>query len=269
GTSAIGLYLEDPRDGRDLFEALQDTGKPVVALIGGRSDQGRQAAASHTGGMVSDTRVWSALARQTGIALVTSQDDLISVLDFFDLHARRAGPDTADVLVIGPSGGASVLAADVFDAAGLTLGGLPDAARTALRELGLGAGTSLANPLEVPVGPRTDPDLVRRAVTAIVGHRPYADVLAHVNVQSFFTYGTSAEPLLGYARGVAALQEERGDLRVTLVTRNAECAPAGVEDDVRAIARAAGVPVYRSMEAAAACVAAARNMRERSGHGQA
>jgi acyl-CoA synthetase (NDP forming) len=255
--SAIGLYLEDPRDGRDLFEALQDIRKPVAALIGGRSGQGRKAAASHTGGMVSDSRVWSALARQTGIAVVTSQDDLIGVLDFFDLHAGRAVPDGAsDVLVIGPSGGASVLAADVFDAAGLTLAALPEPARTALRKLGLGAGTSLANPLEVPVGPRSDPDLVRRAVAAITAHRPYADVLAHVNVQSFFTYGTSADPLLAYARSVAALQEERDDIRITLVTRNAECGPAGVEDDVRAIARAAGVPVYRSMEAAAVAVAA-------------
>jgi acyl-CoA synthetase (NDP forming) len=285
GTSAIGLYLEDPRDGRDLFETLRDTAKPIVALIGGRSDQGRRAAASHTGGMVNDARVWSALARQTGMSIVTSQDDLIGVLDFFDLHAARV-PDGTDVLVIGPSGGASVLAADVFDAAGLTLGALPGEARTALRELGLGAGTSLANPLEVPVGPRSDPDLVRRAVTAIMRCRPYGDVVAHVNVQSFFTYGTSADQLLGYARGVTALQGDRPDLRITLVTRNAECAPAGIEEEMRAIARAAGVPVYRSMEAAATAVAAlrrtARTTRrtkerqtaerrtgERSGHGQA
>jgi hypothetical protein len=113
-------------------------------------------------------------------------------------------------------------------------------------------------------------------VTAIAGHRPYADVVAHVNVQSFFTYGTSADPLLGYAHGVAALQGDRADLRITLVTRNAECAPAGIEDEMRAIARAAGVPVYRSMEAAATSVAALRRTTrtrrrtgERSGHGQA
>ncbi|HEX2316022.1 MAG TPA: acetate--CoA ligase family protein, partial [Thermomonospora sp.] len=73
-TSAIGLYLEDPRDGRALFEALRRTGRPVAALVGGRSGQGRRAAASHTGGMVSDARIWPALAAQTGITLVTGQD---------------------------------------------------------------------------------------------------------------------------------------------------------------------------------------------------
>ncbi|KAB2341795.1 acetate--CoA ligase family protein [Actinomadura rudentiformis] len=269
-TGSIGLYLEDPRDGRGLFEALRHVHKPVVALIGGRSGQGQKAAASHTGGMVSDTRVWSALGEQTGMAIVTSQDDLIGTLDFFDLHGGRSAPGTPpgtqkEILVIGPSGGASVLAADVFDAAGLDLAALPEEARVALKELGLGAGSSLANPLEIPVGPRGNPDLVRLAVTAILAERPYADVITHVNVQSFFTFGSSADPLLAYTRSVGKLQEELPATRITLVTRNAECAPAGVEDAVREVARAAGVPVYRNMEAAAVAVAAGK----RSAHGTA
>src|SRR5258708_39233744 len=74
-TSAVGLYLEDPRDGRGLFDALRATRLPVVALVGGRSGQGQKAAASHTGGMVSDTRIWGALAAQTGMSVVPSQDD--------------------------------------------------------------------------------------------------------------------------------------------------------------------------------------------------
>lgn len=264
-TSTIGLYLEDPRDGRGLFETLRRIGKPVVALVGGRSGQGQRAAASHTGGLVSDTRVWSALARQTGTALVTSQDDLIGALDFFDLHAHRKAPGTPEVLVVGPSGGASVLAADVFDAAGLKLAALPEAAKDALKALGLGVGTSLANPLEIPVGPRGNPDLVRHAVGAILATGAYADIVAHVNVQSFFTYGDSAAPLVAYTRAVGALQAELPDVRITLVTRNAECAPAGVEDAVRDAAREGGVPVYRSMEAAAAAIAAGKTHSGRNG----
>ncbi|MBW8483704.1 acetate--CoA ligase family protein [Actinomadura sp. PM05-2] len=267
--SAIGLYLEDPRDGRGLFEALRATGKPVVALVGGRSGQGRTAAASHTGGMVSDARIWPALAAQTGASLVTSQDDLIGALDLLDLHAARDVPGTPEVLVVGPSGGASVLAADVFDGAGLAVAGIPDAAREALRGLGLGAGSSLANPLEIPVGPTGDPAFVRRAVHAILAERPFPDVIAHVNVQSFFTYGDSAESLVAYARSVGVLQSELPGARVTLVMRNAEYAPPGVEDEARAAARAAGVPVYRSMEAAAVAVAAGKRYASRSVDGTA
>lgn len=248
-TSVIGLYLEDP--GAGLFEALKETTKPVVALVGGRSAQGHRAAVSHTGAMIGDSRVWDALAEQTGIALVAAQDDLIGALDLLDLHAHRT-PEGDGVLVVGPSGGASVLAADALDRAGLTLRPLPDT------DLKLGAGTILGNPLEIPLGPRGRSELVREVVTTIQRAEPYPDVITHVNVQSFFTYGHSVAALLAYAGQVAALQEELPGTRVTLVTRNSECAPPGVEDEIRAIARAAGVPSYRSMEAAAVAVAAGR-----------
>ncbi|MDR8414633.1 acetate--CoA ligase family protein [Nonomuraea sp. 3-1Str] len=254
-TRAVGLYLEDPREGRALYEALAATTLPVALLVGGRSAQGRRAAASHTGGLVGDGRIWRALAEQTGATLVGSQDDLIGVLSFFQAHGTRSVSGDG-VLVIGPSGGASVLAADAFDRAGTRLDPLPGEALADLRGLGLGAGSTLANPLEVPVGPRARPDLVPSAVAAILRRRPYRDVVAHVNVQSFFTYGTAAEPLLEYARALGRAQDELSGTRFTLVTRNGECAPAGVEDEVRGIAARAGVPVYRSMEAAAVAVAA-------------
>ncbi|MFI9554976.1 acetate--CoA ligase family protein [Nonomuraea endophytica] len=255
-TTAVGLYLEDPRDGRALFEAVAGCPKPLVMLVGGRSAQGRRAAASHTGGLVGDGRIWQALADQTGTTLVASQDDLIGVLSYFQSHARRLlFGDTGGVLVVGPSGGASVLAADVLDRAGLRLDPLGEDATDALRGLGVGVGSSLANPLEIPVGPRGRAELVREVVGAILGRQPYLDVVAHVNAQSFFTYGTRAEPLLEYARALAAAQEDVR-ARVTLVVRNAECAPGEVEEEVRRIVAVAGIPVYRSMEAAAVAVAA-------------
>ncbi|NUT12548.1 MAG: CoA-binding protein [Nonomuraea sp.] len=248
-TKAIGLYLEDPRGGRELHEALRASEAPVVLLVGGRSSQGQRAATSHTGGMVSDLRVWEAVAAQTGTALVSCQDDLIGVLAFFQAHGSRV-TDGDEVLVIGPSGGAGVLAADAFDRAGVRLGPLPSGA---LDGLGLAAS---GNPLEVPVGPRGRPELVPEVVEAIVRRRPYADVVAHVNVQSFFTYGDAPEPLYAYARALAGAQRALPRVRITLVTRNGECAPPGVADEAGRIAAAAGIPVYRSMEAAAVAVAA-------------
>ncbi|WP_424535377.1 acetate--CoA ligase family protein [Sphaerisporangium viridialbum] len=267
-TSAVGLYLEDPRGGRALFEALMAVrGRmPVAMLVGGRSAQGRRAAASHTGGLAGDGRVWRAVAGQSGAALVTGQDDLIGALAFFQAHAARAVPGDPGVLVIGPSGGANVLAADVLDRAGLALGPLPERAREALTALGVGVGSSLANPLEIPVGPRAPAELVRDAIGAIVSRRPYPDVVAHVNVQSFFTYGDAAEPLYAYARHLAEAQALLPGTRVTLVTRNGECAPPGVEDEVRAIASGAGIPVYRSVEGAAVAIAAGKRFaRARTG----
>ncbi|MEV0829833.1 acetate--CoA ligase family protein [Nonomuraea rubra] len=271
-TRAIGMYLEDPRDGRELYEALRTAGKPVVLLAGGRSGQGRRAAASHTGGLVSDRRIWEAVAEQTGATLVSGQDDLIGVLAYFQAHGTR-GPDGdrahgtgtgggervhgtdagggEQVLVVGPSGGASVLAADAFDRAGVRLDPLPSDRLGALSGLGV---VATGNPLEVPVGPLGRAGLVADVIDVLAG--PYRDVVAHVNVQAFFTYGNAPEPLYDYTRALAAAQAARPGVRITLVTRNGECAPAGVEDEVGRIAAAAGIPVYRTMEAAAVAVAA-------------
>ncbi|MCP2361039.1 acyl-CoA synthetase (NDP forming) [Nonomuraea thailandensis] len=249
-TRAIGMYLEDPRDGRELYEALRTAGKPVVLLVGGRSGQGQRAAASHTGGLVSDRRIWEAVAEQTGATLVSGQDDLIGVLAYFQAHGSRAAGGE-QVLVVGPSGGASVLAADAFDRAGVRLGPLPGDRLDALRGLGV---VATGNPLEVPVGPLGRAGLVTDVIDALAG--PYRDVVAHVNVQAFFTYGTAPEPLYDYTHALAAAQAARPGVRIILVTRNGECAPAGVEDEVGRIAAAAGIPVYRTMEAAAVAVAA-------------
>ncbi|MBB6172936.1 acyl-CoA synthetase (NDP forming) [Nocardiopsis mwathae] len=278
-THVLGLYLEDPRDGRALYEELSAArGRlPVVALVGGRSAQGRRAAASHTGAMVGDARVWRALARQCGVALVDGPGALIDALDFCDLHARRPVGGGPDVLVVGPSGGAGVLAADVFDAVGLSLGPLTGQARAALRDLGLGAGTPLSNPLEVPLGPRSATDLVRRAVESVESaatatfRPPFPDVVAHVNVQSFTTFAGSGRSapsrtaagltgLLEYVDHIAALQAALPGSRVTLVLRNTECGPPEVADDARATARAAGVPTYPTLEAAAAAIRAGKTV---------
>ncbi|GAA1072216.1 acetate--CoA ligase family protein [Nocardiopsis composta] len=271
GTGVLGLYLEDPRDGRALVEALHAcAGRlPAVALVGGRTAQGGRAAASHTGGMVRDARIWAGIAERCGLALVDGQEALIGALDFLELHAHRPAGGGPGVLVVGPSGGASVLAADVFDAAGARLEPLPGAARAALRVLGLGAGAPLGNPLEIPLGPRGRKDLARLACAAVAAAVPAGalpDIAAHANVQSFATFaapgadggGAVREGLLEYLSHLAALQEELPASRVTLVLRNPECGPPELLDALRPAARRAGIPCYTSMEAASAAIAAGK-----------
>ena len=97
---------------------------------------------------------------------------------------------------------------------------------------------------------------VRDAAAAICSRHGYADLVLHFNVLSFFTFGNSVESLLAYVRCAGELQGGLAGTRVTLVLRNVDCAPPGVEQEARALARAGGVPVYRSMEAAAVAIAA-------------
>ena len=92
-TKVIGLYLEDVKDGRRFFETLRDAPrKPVVILRGGRSSQGRVAAASHTGAMAGDDRAWRALSAQTACVLVETVDAFIDALlafQFLALHPAQ------------------------------------------------------------------------------------------------------------------------------------------------------------------------------------
>ena len=56
GTNLVLAYLEDVADGRAFVEAARSVSDatPVVALKAGRTEAGLQAAASHTGALVSD-----------------------------------------------------------------------------------------------------------------------------------------------------------------------------------------------------------------------
>jgi hypothetical protein len=85
------------KDGRRLFDILRKAHrakKPVVILKGGRTQQGLPAAASHTGSLAGDDRVWVALARQTGCMLVDTLDHFIDTLLIFQtLTPRPQRPD--------------------------------------------------------------------------------------------------------------------------------------------------------------------------------
>ncbi|HVM66108.1 MAG TPA: acetate--CoA ligase family protein, partial [Acidimicrobiales bacterium] len=153
-TDVIGMYLEGAATPA-LIDALRGAGKPVVALVGGLSRQGSRAAASHTGGMAGDARVWEAVHRSLGVAVVGTLEQLVGSLTYLQFASRSGA---GGVLVIGPGGGASILAADAADRAGLALETVDDGTQRQLRGLGYGEGTSVANPIEIGIGPAAAAD---------------------------------------------------------------------------------------------------------------
>lgn len=259
-TKVLGVYLEGTRDGAKLLQALRriDGRKPVVLLRGGSSEQGARAVSSHTGSLASEEKVWRAIADATGVSLVSSLEDFLGTLAYLQCHQDVPSPDSSGVLVIGLGGGASVLATDACDRAGLSLAPLRSDLRDRLRELGHGAGTSVANPLEVPVGPVSPTGLLGDALSPVFdpAGQPYRDVLVHVNVAAYYNYGDAGlQPL---ADSLADLLDRQYPARIALVTRNAEIAAPADAALLAEFAADRGIPVFRTFDEAAVAIAAAQ-----------
>lgn len=119
-TKTVLLYVESVKDGRRFFENARRVGrrKPVVLLKGGQSEAGRKAAASHTGAMAGDRRVFDAVCRQAGIVKVEQPMDL---LDLAAAFASLPLPRGNRVAIMTLGGGWGVIGADLCAQNGLEL----------------------------------------------------------------------------------------------------------------------------------------------------
>lgn len=178
------------------------------------------------------------------------------MLAFLQRHSGTDASGEPGVLVVGPGGGASVLATDACDRHGLRLTPVRADIQDHLRAVGYGAGTSVANPLEIPLGPATGPDAFDLVLEPVLGAQPFSDLLLHVNVQSYYSYGEGgAEPLCALLEQIG---RARWPGRAALVLRNLECAPPADASAVMDTAIAAHVPVFRAFDEAAVAIAAGK-----------
>jgi len=258
----IGLYLEDPRDGERLIQALHKAraaGKPVVLLVSGLSRQGAVAAASHTGAMAGDLEIWRGIASQTGSILTRSLEEFLDALLIAQIQRDKAAIEGAEVLIMGAGGGCNVLATDACDAAGLVVAPV-DRVLAGKLSAQYGAGASFGNPVEVPMGPLNASSIAPTLLKTLNQDAPYPNIMFHVNVQSFYSYGKSpehsTEALLELAGRLSALSAELPRSRLTWILRNAICADGNVIDRLRRTAHAGGVATFLSFQSAAAAIAA-------------
>ena len=267
-TAIIGMYLEDPRDGRRLTDALHAAKgrKPVVMLVGGRTAQGRGAAVSHTGALVADHRIWDAISASAGVSIVGTIEELLSAVAYLQRWADADIGGELDTLVLGVGGGASVLGTDAADRAGLVTTTVSDQGQQALKDLGYGVGASVRNPIEIGFGPVSEPDVLVQALDPILQTQPYPDVVVHTNVQAFFSYaGDGIERLFPIIETTAAATTQWPHTRLSLVLRNIDCAPPDIAARIQQTCLDANLPTFtRFTEAMTAVAATKRHARNRA-----
>ncbi|MEQ8160306.1 MAG: CoA-binding protein, partial [Smithellaceae bacterium] len=119
-TNTVILYVEGVKDGRRFLQQAERVSrkKPVVLLKGGRTEAGNTAAASHTGAMASNIRVFDAACRQAGIILARKPTEL---LDFSAAFSSLPLPKGNRVALVTLGGGWGVVAADQCSEFGLTI----------------------------------------------------------------------------------------------------------------------------------------------------
>ena len=126
--------------------------KPVVALIGGRTQPGREAARRHTGSAAPTDAQAAAFCREAGLLRVTSLRELLLAGKALAAHPAGIG---RRVLLLSNSGGPGVLCADRCADGGLALPVLPVQLEQRLRGF-FPPEAVAANPLDLLADARED-----------------------------------------------------------------------------------------------------------------
>ncbi len=199
-TDVILLYLEELRDGRGLIEAAQrvtrgDNAKPILAIKSGRTPQGADAAASHTGSLAGEDPVCDAVFREAGIIRIGSIEEMFNAAI---MYAYQPMPEGNRLAIVTNAGGPGVMATDAAVSAGLSIPRFAESTTASLRA-SLPAAANLKNPVDVIGDARAD-----RYTAALEA------VLADPNVDQALVILTpqSMTDIDAIARGICRIHEQ-------------------------------------------------------------
>ncbi|MFV0438465.1 MAG: acetate--CoA ligase family protein [Desulfopila sp.] len=237
-----GLRIEGSADGRKFMEAARDaaTKMPICALKIGHSQAGARAAASHTGSLAANDKVFDAALKQSGVIRIKESQDFLNVAEAF---ANCPLPKGNRIAIMTDGGGHGVMATDAAEAAGLEVPVLSQKTRENLQTV-LPSYCPMRNPVDL-AGPERDlwgfdhvtrmlledPDIDGLVIVGLLGG--YADLSEEF-----------AELELNVAESMVQRIKKSGKpVTMHSIYRNAN--PKCLQ-----VFRDNGIPVYQSVEAA-------------------
>ncbi|MDE0006255.1 MAG: acetate--CoA ligase family protein [Rhodospirillaceae bacterium] len=149
-TDVVAMHAEDLKDGRSFAEVAKRVSrkKPVVMLKAGRTQLGARAAASHTGALAGNDKVYDDILRASGVIRAYSLNDM---LQFSRGLPVLPAPRGENIVIITGAGGSGVLLADAVVDHGLSLMQFPPDLDEAFKQYIPPFGAS-GNPVDITGG---------------------------------------------------------------------------------------------------------------------
>jgi acetate---CoA ligase (ADP-forming) len=250
-TRAVMVYAEGFKDGQAFLDAAREIAprKPIVLYKAGRTTQGEHAARSHSGSLAGNYAVARGVLQQAGVILVERSDEMFAVADTV---SRTGGRPTRRVAVLSEVGGPISQAADALAERGLELPHLSAVTEARLKTI-TPAASQLSNPIDAGGGtdphPRYMPSCSR-------------EILADPAIDALLIVGYFGGYQVRYGAGIAEIENAAARELVTLAAASGkvvmvQCHYAEFPTEAIGILRAGDIIVVRSIEIAAACLAAA------------
>lgn len=204
-TRVICAAVESCRDGDGLRAALRKAaaaGKPVIFMKVGASELGAKAAATHTGALAGNDKVFDTVIREGGAWRARSIEEMVDLAYVFAVGPAPQGPRAA---IVSLSGGIGVMMADSAEGSGLELPPQSDDLRARVHDiLDFAEGS---NPLDV-----TAQVAVRQQTLPVI----YDTLLASGEYDAIMLYlansgmsPTAFAPHLGYVLEVRAKHPDK------------------------------------------------------------
>jgi len=149
-TDVIAMHAEDLKDGRSFAEVAKRVSKkkPVVMLKAGRTQLGAKAAASHTGALAGNDKIYDDILRASGVIRAYSLNDLLQFARGLPVLPTPKGDE---IVIITGAGGSGVLLSDAVVDNGLSLMKFPKDLDEAFKEYIPPFGAS-GNPVDITGG---------------------------------------------------------------------------------------------------------------------
>ena len=176
--TGVGLaYVEGLDDGRPFYERVRrvSEAKPVVLVKGGATPGGQRAAASHTGSLATEERVFLGAMRQAGACVAAGVEQAFEVAASFVTQPLPKGPNT---VVVTTAGGWGVVTADAVWSSSLRLLPLPDDLRAEV-DRRLPPRWSRNNPIDMAGGETRD--TIPEVLALVAGH-PEVDAVVYLGL---------------------------------------------------------------------------------------